>query len=274
MSPRHLPAGAAAALGLLALLLGVAPAPATAAEGGAGAARGDAREGEGTPGWAVRLDTYAWASGLSGRVRTLPPLPAARVDLGAGEVLGNLDGALMLSTEAVRGRLVLLGDTFYARISPRQSFALDGVPGSARLGSSTFSAMLAGGYRLVDRPGVRLDALAGLRVFALSNELRVQLGPLPAASLARSAAWVDPLVGAQLQVALTERLSLRTVAVVGGFGAGSRLMWDAYAGLAWRLDERASLFAGYRALSVDYRHDGYLYDTVQHGMLAGVSFRL
>jgi hypothetical protein len=40
---------------------------------------------------------YGWASGISGRMRTLPPLPAVHVNIGFDKVLQNLNGALMAS---------------------------------------------------------------------------------------------------------------------------------------------------------------------------------
>jgi hypothetical protein len=37
--------------------------------------------------------------------------------------------------------------------------------------------------------------------------------------------------------------------------------------------DRLSGFVGYRALGVNYKSDGFIYDVVQHGPLVGVSLR-
>jgi opacity protein-like surface antigen len=42
-------------------------------------------------------------------------------------------------------------------------------------------------------------------------------------------------------------------------------MWDVMAGAGYDFTEHLSVFAGYRAASVDYSDDGFVYDMVQQG---------
>ena len=59
--------------------------------------------------------------------------------------------------------------------------------------------------------------------------------------------------------------------MIGGFGAGSQLMWDLMGGAGYKFNDTFSLFAGYRAVSVDYSDNGFVYDVVEKGpILAGV----
>ena len=59
--------------------------------------------------------------------------------------------------------------------------------------------------------------------------------------------------------------------MVGGFDIASDQMWDVMAGAGYRFTDSFSAFGGYRAVSVDYSDDGFVYDVVQQGpVLAGV----
>jgi len=60
---------------------------------------------------------------------------------------------------------------------------------------------------------------------------------------------------------------------VGGFAAGSRLTWQALGTVNYQLNDNWVFHAGYRALHVDYRKGGFLYDTTMHGPLLAASYR-
>lgn len=100
---------------------------------------------------------------------------------------------------------------------------------SAALDTTQFTATLLGGYRVVDTPQFTLDALAGARLWRISNDLTVTASHAtigtPTASHGQDFDWVDPAAGARAFIALTETLSLRLQAEIGGFGAGSDFSW-------------------------------------------------
>lgn len=54
-------------------------------------------------------------------------------------------------------------------------------------------------------------------------------------------------------------------------GAGGA--WDVAAALGYRLNEQFSAVAGYRALGVNYRHDGCIFDVVQQRQIMGLAMR-
>ena len=55
--------------------------------------------------WEFQLAPYAWLVGQKGKVDTLPGLPPADVDVDFyDDILGNINGALMLVGEARKGR--------------------------------------------------------------------------------------------------------------------------------------------------------------------------
>jgi len=50
-------------------------------------------------------------------------------------------------------------------------------------------------------------------------------------------------------------------------------MWDIMGGLGYEFTETSSVVVGYRALSVDYSNEGFVFDIVQRGPLMGAVFR-
>ncbi len=50
-------------------------------------------------------------------------------------------------------------------------------------------------------------------------------------------------------------------------------MWDVMGGLGYSFSDGFSTVLGYRALSVDYRNDGFVFDIIQQGPIFGAEFR-
>ncbi|MDX2463603.1 MAG: hypothetical protein QNK31_03750 [Porticoccus sp.] len=67
---------------------------------------------------------------------------------------------------------------------------------------------------------------------------------------------------------------------IGGFGVGSNFTWNLQGGFIWDATDYLSLVFEYRALSVDYSTgqvgtpNRFAYDTITHGPLFGLAFRL
>jgi hypothetical protein len=74
-------------------------------------------------GWQFSITPYLWATALKGDVgvgRT-----SADVDASFDDILDNLNGALMLSLEARKGRFGLLSDTIYANLEDNAATSED-----------------------------------------------------------------------------------------------------------------------------------------------------
>lgn len=222
------------------------------------------------PDLTVTTTAYVWATGLDGRLRTLPPLPAVNVSIGFDQVLKNLDGGLMAGAEVKYGRFLLFFDLLASRISPNKTVYPAGYPAGVKLDSGSFMGLAAAGYRLIEDPLFSFDAMVGIRGIAMKNTLRVDVAPVML-KLSESEQWVDGVVGARLKVNLTPSLYLTTMGFVGK--GGSRYEWDAFGGLGYAFDERWSVFAGYRALKVDYRNGPFVFNALQQGPLMGLSAR-
>lgn len=235
-----------------------------------GADRTAAMDASLAPRWTFTVNAYAWLTGINGRVRTIPPLPAVDVNFSIGTVLQNLDGAVMGTAEARFDRYIFLTDLVASRISPKKAIALPVGPVSVRLESGAVIASGLVGYRFLETTNFSLDVLAGARLFSLNNTLSVTSGPaLP--SFGKSEHWVDGIAGIRGIATLSDRVFMTVIAIGGGLS--SRYQWDLFGGLGYRFSESWSALAGYRALKVDYRRGDFIYNVLQHGPVLGAQFR-
>ena len=60
--------------------------------------------------------------------------------------------------------------------------------------------------------------------------------------------------------------------LIGGFGVGADLDWDAMGGIGYEWTDKFSTVLGYRAIGIDYDDDGFVYDVVQQGVALGLVF--
>lgn len=213
---------------------------------------------------------YLWATGLDGKLRTLPPLPTANVSIGFDQVIQNWDGSLMGAAELKYGRALLFLDVIASKISPNKTVYPAGYPAGVKIDSSSFIGLAAAGYRLVEDPVYSVDAFAGIRGFAMKNTLRVQLMPATL-KLSESEQWVDGVVGLRLKVNLPSSFYATTIGFLGR--GASRYEWDVFGGLGYDFNERFSAFAGYRAMKVDYRNGSFVYNALQQGPVLGLMAR-
>lgn len=132
----------------------------------------------------------------------------------------------------------------------------------------------AGFYRLFEEAGAFLDLTAGIRYWNVDSTLSLQGGALPAQKISNREEWLDPKIGLKgLYPFASSKFYFSGGVSMGGFGAGSDVMWDLSANLGYRWTETFSTIFGYRYLDVDYEKDGFLYDVAQKGPVLGLSWR-
>jgi len=229
--------------------------------------------------WAAEITLYGWAIGINGTVQTFPRVPPVHANVGFNELLKNLDGGIMLSASAIADRYVFFGDLIYAKVSPKKNFRIDpryDLSGTMTLDLNDFMGLAAGGYRVYADPTTSLDLLIGARVFSVGTSVNFALDAgsrqLADAQLAdRTKTWVDGVVGARAVYKLTDNVRLTGIAFVGGLS--SRYEWDLFASIGYDFNKNWGAFVGYRALGVNYRSDGFIYDVVQQGPLVGITAR-
>ena len=223
-------------------------------------------------GWTFDVSPYLWAAGISGRVGTLPGLPATDIDASFGDIWDNLQFAGMLAGSASKGRFSVAGDLQYVETQSKDS-SLTPLFGSERLTSKNFIASALAEYLVVDHGRSNLRVSGGLRVWSVDTELELSAGLLPGRKVKGDDTWVDPMLGTSGIVGLgASHAFLIGWGYVGGFGVGSDIMADLFGGIGYRFTDSISTTVGYRWMKVDRDADGFLYDVEQEGMMAGLIF--
>lgn len=222
------------------------------------------------PQWHFTLAPYLWGAGIRGDVgHKTTGTQFVKSDF--HDIARDLDVAAMTMGEARFGPYSLLADVMYIDTTTKTRLP-DGAPAKhLNTDSRTFSAFLGGGYALLDDPALRLDAAGGVRVWYSSTTLSLHGGDAGGTSGSDSATWADLMAGLRGRYALAPAVWLSGW---GMAGAGqSRADWDAAALVSWEFIPDMQVAAGYRAMGVNYRHDGFVYDMVQQGPLLGISGR-
>ncbi|OZI75099.1 hypothetical protein [Bordetella genomosp. 12] len=221
-------------------------------------------------GWTFSFSPYAWASGISG-TSGKAPLPYADVKSSFNDIWDNLDIAVMGAFDARKGRYSIIGDLLYAKTSVTDHNGNGILRKNIDITSETFSSMVGGGYSVLQGPRGNLDLVAGARLWSVSTRLSIEGGYLDGRRGRGSATWVDAVGGLKGSYHLTDRTYLTGWAMVGGGEA--RLDWDLMAAVGYQATKQVSVALGYRALGVDYRQGGFVYDVVQRGPMLGMTYQ-
>lgn len=222
-------------------------------------------------GWTFSVTPYFWAAGLSGTTSQFGVPAVIDIDASFDDILQNLDFAAMMIAEARYGRYSLFGDLIYTKLSAGGETPRGRLASSIDVEASTFAGLAGGGYALVDAPNGRIDLVGGLRVWSVDTEVTFSGGLLDGASPSDGATWVDGLVGVRGNFAFTPNFYFTGWGLVGAGGAD--IDWDVAAGLGYTINDTFSATLGYRALGVDYSNDGFLFDVIQQGPIAGLTIR-
>ena len=249
---------------LLAAVIGVAlPVTAQAADVAAPADTSD---------WTFNAAAYLWGASLDGKSGVFG-LPPQDVELSFGDILEDLQFAVMGLGEARKGPFVVGMDITYTKVSSTIDSPRGVVFDDISVDTTSWMVTGFGGYSVFDNDVARIDLIGGARYWSVNSEFELDsnLQQLDGRTAEDGASWVDPLVGAKMLLDVTPDFYVSGWAMVGGFGVGSDLMWDVMAGAGYRFTDSFSVFGGYRAASVDYSDDGFVYDVVQKGpVLSGV----
>lgn len=223
-------------------------------------------------GWTMTVAPYLWASGIEGE-SGLFGFPPQDVDVSFSDVLQHLKFGFMGVSEARNGRFTVSTDIVYARLNadintPRGIFAskIDATV-------STFMGTALGGYSLYYEDGTNFDVMAGARLWSADNRFEFHGGPLDGTSVSDGDTWVDPVIGAKFKANVANGIYLAGWGLVGGFGVGSKSMWDVMGGAGYQFSEKTSMFVGYRAVHDNYSHDGFVNKVTQQGPMLGFTYK-
>lgn len=226
--------------------------------------------------WTLTVAPYLWAAGIEGDIGLFGQDPVA-VDESFSDILNDFKFGGMVVGEFHNGTWGVFADVMYVKTAANGSATrtINGVPVTlgAEIETTSFTGTLMGEYRVYSTPTATLDLMAGARIWSVDNEIDLFLsagGPAPAGlSGSDGSTWVDPMVGVRGRYNIDDNWYLNGWGMVGGFGAGSDVTWDVMGGVGYQWNDWLSFTVGYRALGVDYSHNGFVYDVVQHGPILG-----
>ncbi|MDH7785649.1 hypothetical protein QBD01_001667 [Ochrobactrum sp. 19YEA23] len=217
--------------------------------------------------WHFSASPYFWAAGISGTVGQFG-LPPAKMKSDFGSLLKDLDFSFMGILEGHYDRYSLFSDIIYTKISTGGQTPYGVLSERIDIKSETFSGFFGGGYSLFEEGRNRLDVIAGGRVWYASTEISFEGGLFDGHSGRDSAAWVDAVAGVRGKYFLTDNVYFSGWGVVGAGQA--KMDWDVAGTIGYQFRDNLSAIGGYRALGVDYSHDGFVYDVVQKGPILGL----
>ncbi|WP_428423423.1 hypothetical protein [Pararhizobium sp.] len=224
---------------------------------------------EADPGWHFSASPYLWAAGVDGTVGQFG-LPPASLDSKFSNIINELDFAFMGMVEGRNDRFSIFSDVIYTKISMSDASPKGILTQNIGVTSQTFTGFFGGGYSVLANGRDHLDVIAGARVWYASTELSLQGGPLNGISRTDSATWVNAVAGVRGTYFLSDALYLTGW---GNVGAGqAKLDWDVAAAVGYQIKDSLSAVAGYRALGVNYSHDGFVFDVVQQGPILGLVY--
>ena len=218
-------------------------------------------------GWRFSASPCFWAAGIGGTAGQFG-LPPAEMKSDFGSLFKELDFSFMGVIEGHYDRYSLFSDIIYTIISTGGQTPYGVLSNGVDIKSGTFSGFLGGGYSLFEEGRSRLDVVAGACVWYASTEISFDGGLLDGHSGRDSAAWVDAVAEIRGKYFLTNDVFFSGWGVVGAGQA--KIDWDIAGTLGYQFRNNLSAVAGYRALGIDYSHDGFVYDAVQKGPILGL----
>lgn len=222
--------------------------------------------------WTFTAAAYLWASGINGTSGVFGFQPQD-IDVSFGDILEHLDMAFMGMGEARNGPFSLGMDLMYSKIGASVDTPAGILASSLDVTMTNFVGTAVAGYAVMDSGSSHLDVVAGARLWSVNSDFDFEGGSLDGTSADDGGTWVDPVIGAKFRADLGSDFYVSGWGLIGGFGVSSAFMWDVMAGIGYEFNDSVSAFAGYRALGVDYSHDGFVYDVTQHGPIVAAVFR-
>lgn len=219
-------------------------------------------------GWTFTVAPYFWMAGMKGTIGQFGA-PSVDVDASFSDIIKNFDIGGMAVAEAHNGRFGVAFDFQYTKLSADGKTRFGAVADRIEVTSETLTALIAGEYRVVDTGTANVDLMAGARIWSVDTDIDPRGGPGDPLYFSDGDSWVDPIVGVRGRVNMSERAYLTGWGMIGGFGAASDITWDVMAAIGYEVSDRVAIIGGYRALSVDYSNDDFLFDVVQHGPILG-----
>ena len=213
-----------------------------------------AQESDADNGWQFAIAPYLWGADISGQTQR-----GSQIDVPIGDIVDNLESALMVSFEARKNKWMVLADYLYLDVAASKS------PINLNQEGTVFH--LAGGYNLYQEKS-SLDLIFGARNLDLDLGLSITGTSV---SQSRSGNNLDAIIGVKGQLSFSKRWYLPYYVDVGT--GDSDLTWQATAGVSFRAAKWVDLALVYRHLEWEFKSDKLLQDISFSGPAFGAIFR-
>lgn len=218
--------------------------------------------------WQYEVTPYLWAAGIKGDVG-IGRLPTESADVSFSDLWDHFDAGAMLGFEARRNRFGIAFDGLWIKLKDSQS-----TPGPSfgeAQGEFTQSMYgIAGMYRVAEGRAP-VDLLIGARYLGLDADLTLTAGLLPETKRSVSKSWWDGFGGVRVSVPFGDRWA--GVGYVDAGAGGSKLSWQALAGVNYQFSRAISGKVGYRYFKVDYEEEDLRYDVSMGGPYLALGFK-
>jgi len=219
-------------------------------------------------GWRGAVSIYGWFAGVHGTAGVNGH--DAGIHVPFSDLFHYLKGIVPIAVEVDKGRFVMPIDYLWIKLSDDKALPLTDI-GQTSINAHFTESILTPkvGYRILDGEHLKIDALAGIRYWYLSQNLTLEPVGL---GFTKSANWVDGLGGARFILPLGEKAAVTVAGDAGGGGAN--LDYQVIGLFTYQLTKHFGLGLGWRYLDVDYRPSGhqFVWDVAQSGALAGLYF--
>ncbi|MGE5238038.1 MAG: hypothetical protein ACM3ON_04475 [Chloroflexota bacterium] len=215
------------------------------------------------------------------------------------DIWSNLDFGYQLHMEARKNRWGILDTTYLSLSSDGDATRVRSGPGGelelttqidVDADITEWLVEFGGTYNVTrwslgkEGTGVAPDILGGGRYWYVKTEIDAEInqtlgdfGRYLSGSISTSKQWVDPFVGLRLVFDLPKNFMVGLRGDVGGFGVGSDISWNLLGMVGYKISRVVSLWAGYRALYVDYEDgsgtDKFKLDAWMYGPAIAMAFR-
>ncbi len=225
--------------------------------------------------WRFIVEPYLMATSIEGD-SSIGRATGVEVDVDFSDILENLEAGFMISAVAYhKSGWGIIVDYGFMKLGTDTSGPLDGVI-NAEVRQGVLETFIAKQFALQQG---HWELYTGIRWW--DNDIDVTIDPAirpGSINLSIEEDWVDPVIGVQIGIPLSDSFELVFRSDVGGFGISSDFTALVAAGFHYRFTEMISLDVRYKALWVDYETgaegtpDYFSYTTVTHGPILGVIF--
>jgi len=240
--------------------------------------------------YSVEVEPTLWYAAMSGKV-SLPGGPAGDPTVSLDDLNADSPRATPFGQVRVNVGSWLIDVSAFSTSADRSTTAQTG----GQLGTFTFiagdplrvsvdmtSAQVMGGYRFGPWPSGKQDdgsfswvpsvvVLGGARLY----DIGIGIGATSPTTAKAEEFFIEPVLGARLEMDLTQAFSVNVETTVGWMPSGHEsLSWDISAGFVWRPVEHLGVQLGYRNLWFDLDSgEGTRWDGGVAGLFAGVQLR-